>query len=461
MKNVGVVICNFNKKDYVVGCIESLKKQTLKDFDIYVVDNASIDGTTEFLSKKFQDEIILICNTENLGGSGGFNSGIKEAMKQDYKYLMLLDNDVVLSEECVKKCVEIMEENDDIGMLGCEILKMDYPDRIQEFGPTLNYDVMNFELNYGGEIDYGQLPDIKDCDYVPACAMMVRTVIIEKIGIMPQENFIYYDDITWGVRCHRAGYRVAVTSKAKAWHKGGAAINSTTFASYYLNRNKIRFFMKYMATVCDDTKVTDVQIEKRAEDILRDIFEGIYSCNKNGMPNMSKTRMEAFLDALWGKTGKAELFKIRQREMPENKFDKFVLDKSTIHIHMNGLWENTRRIVNWLYELEKKNGVKFKISISDDGEFVGSELMEISIMDEKVCTNGSYDADLHMCKHIYEIEIEKFDKLWIDGWRNAILDIEDYDSQKAFKTSYELFRLCFMEVLINKIKENVYGCSES
>lgn len=454
MKTIGVVICNYNKKDFVVECVKSLKKQTVTDFDIYVVDNASIDGSAEFLSSMFGKEIMLICNEENLGGSGGFNSGIREVMGKSYEYVMLLDNDVVLAEDCVEKSIEIMRTHPDIGMLGCEILKMDYPDRIQEFGPTINYNIMNFELNHGGEIDKGQLPEIADCDYVPACAMVVRREVVEKIGLMPQENFIYYDDITWGVRCRRANYRVAVTSLAKAWHKGGAAINPTTFSNYYLSRNKTSFFMKYMQTVCDDTEITDEQIEKRAEDILRDTFEGIYACNKKGVPNVSKSRMEAFLDALWGVTGKAEPYKIRQKGLPDVKVEQFLQDKEKIHIHMNGLWENTRRILNWFYELETRFEKKFVVSISDEKEYVGEEILGILIESESQ-NDKQCDAEFYMCPHIYEIEINEFDKMWIDGWRNAILDDEDFRSQQGFRPSYELFKLCFKELLVSTIRKNL------
>lgn len=457
MKNVGIIICNYNKKEFVVGCIESLRRQTIKDFDVYVVDNASTDGSAEYLKSKFGDEIQLICNIENLGGSGGFNTGIKEAIKGNFEFMMLLDNDVILSEDCVENCLSIMNHYDDIGMLGCEILKMDYPDRIQEFGPTINYDTMNFELNHGGEIDNGQLPDLFDCDYVPACAMMIRKEVVEAIGLMPQENFIYYDDITWGVRCHRAGYRVVVTSLAKAWHKGGAAINPTTFASYYLNRNKIRFFMRYMATVYDDSLMTEWQIEERAENIIKDVFEGIYSCNRNGMPNMSKTRMDAFLDAIWGVTGKADAYKIRERELPDNKLEIYVLKGRKILLHMNGLWESTRRLVNWLYELEKKKDVQFEITVCDEKEYIGQKILGISVISEQEADNIQefFDVNLHICKHVYEIYIPNMDKKWVDGWRNAVLDEQDYLSQKAYESSYDLFRTCFSDILINKIKSEL------
>lgn len=455
MDRIGIVICNYNKKEYVEKCIESLENQSIKDFDVFVVDNASTDGSNEYLAAKFGKKIVLISNDENLGGSGGFNTGIGLVMEKKYPLIMLLDNDVVLSENCIENCYRIMTKDEKMGMLGCEILKMDYPDRIQEFGPIVNYDAMNFELRYGGEIDNGQLPELCECDYVPACAMMVKADVVKKIGVMPQENFIYYDDITWGIRCHRAGYKVAVTSKAKVWHKGGAAINPTTFASYYLNRNKLRFFMRYMSTDCNDMKVNEKQIENRAENIIKDIFQGIYSCYYHGMPNMSKTRMEAFLDALWGVTGKADSYKIRQREIPENKFDKYVSDKKHVHLHMNGYWENTRRIVNWIYELGGKNGIEYDISISDNSRYVGEKLMGIVVTDESKWSKGNEEADLHICKHIYELNIDSLDKFWVDGWRNTVIDKLDLQSQKDYYFAYKMFETCYKDIVVETIRGNI------
>lgn len=82
MNPIGVVICNYNKKDFVLQCVQSVLESKEKNFDIYVVDNASSDGSAEALKKAYGNRITVIENKENLGGSGGFNtdyesSGIK------------------------------------------------------------------------------------------------------------------------------------------------------------------------------------------------------------------------------------------------------------------------------------------------------------------------------------------------------------------------------------------------
>ena len=231
MNDLAVVICNYNKKDFVKKCVESLQVQTKKDFDIIIVDNASTDGSAEEFKNLYGDNVKLICNNENLGGSGGFNTGLRAAMQEHYKYMVLLDNDVILHEDCLSVLCNDMDENTNIGILGAKILKMDFPDTIQEFGPVIDYNRMTFILENAGDSVSIDLPHIKKCDYVPACALIVRREVVEKIGCMPQENFIYYDDISWGVRCTRAGYDVAADSKAVVWHKGGAKVNPSTFGN--------------------------------------------------------------------------------------------------------------------------------------------------------------------------------------------------------------------------------------
>ena len=325
-------------------------------------------------------------------------------------------------------------------------MKMDYPDIIQEFAPTINFSTLNFELNHGGEEDKGRLPHIVDCDYVPACALMVRREVVEKIGCMPDENFIYYDDIEWGIRCKRAGYRVAADSLATVWHKGGALVNPTTFATYYLNRNKIYFFMRYMM-LNKPAAVSRLSQEERIDAILRDIYEGIYSCEYRGVYNVAKTRMDALLDAINGMCGKAEPYKIRHREIIDEKFDMAIMNARSVRIYMNGLWECTRRILYHIKSLESKYERKIKIELTDNITHDQGELLGEPIYSDEHSKDEDFDLVFHVCKHIYEIEIMSLNNKWVDGWRNTIFDANDFESYRAFHHGYEVFKLCMADCL--------------
>ena len=84
-KSIGIVICNYNKQDYILNCIKSVLDSSISDFDIYVVDNASTDDSVSCIQKEFENKITLIVNNENLGGSGGFKTGLRAALKKNYK----------------------------------------------------------------------------------------------------------------------------------------------------------------------------------------------------------------------------------------------------------------------------------------------------------------------------------------------------------------------------------------
>lgn len=107
---MAIIICNFNKCEYIIKCIDSVLKSSYEDYDIYVVDNASTDDSVKEIRNKFVGQVKLIENDQNLGGSGGFNTGMREALKYDYKYLMLLDNDVMLHKDAIKLSLEYLEK---------------------------------------------------------------------------------------------------------------------------------------------------------------------------------------------------------------------------------------------------------------------------------------------------------------------------------------------------------------
>ena len=119
MNPIGVVICNYNKKDFVLQCVQSVLESKEKNFDIYVVDNASSDGSAEALKKAYGNRITVIENKENLGGSGGFNNGLRIVRDKGYSYFMCLDDDAAVDENALSVLYHYMEEHTDTGMAGC------------------------------------------------------------------------------------------------------------------------------------------------------------------------------------------------------------------------------------------------------------------------------------------------------------------------------------------------------
>ena len=178
MKKIGIVICNFNKVDKVLECIQCILENKFTDYDLYVVDNASTDGAPDAIRDKY-----------GLGGSGGFNTGLRVAYKEGYEYLMCVDNDAMLDENAIGNLYKFLEEHDEVGMAASKIYHLEAPDYIQQFGQTIDFEYFCTDVPHLDMYEDGSMPDYLYVDSVAACSLMIRRSTIDKIGFMPEENF--------------------------------------------------------------------------------------------------------------------------------------------------------------------------------------------------------------------------------------------------------------------------------
>ncbi len=122
-KDIAVVVCNYNKKEYVLRCVSSILSQTvIDDIDVFVVDNASTDGSSDALREEFGERIFVIDNPVNNGGSGGFNAGMRHALSRPYRYIVLADNDIRMDEAAIERLHSYMEMHGDVGIAGAAML---------------------------------------------------------------------------------------------------------------------------------------------------------------------------------------------------------------------------------------------------------------------------------------------------------------------------------------------------
>jgi GT2 family glycosyltransferase len=293
---VAVIICNWNKKDYVLNCIQSVKASSYTNYDLIVVDNASTDGSAEAIRTAYPNDVLLV-NRENLGGTGGFNTGMKYAMNRGgYDYLHLLDNDVVVAPDAIAQLVNALENAPEAGVAGSKICFMDRPDKIHEIGAFVNFKAgINIKPNSYGRKD--NKTSTKTClvDYAAACSLMVRTSVVKEVGIMDEGFFLYWDDIDWCARIRRQGYKILGVGSSKIWHKMGGTVKTSTLPNYYWTRNSIYYFNKYVA---DDIR------KKSLRKILEYYYEAIYTCRFYGKRKTAITFCEAIKDALKGRRGK-------------------------------------------------------------------------------------------------------------------------------------------------------------
>ncbi len=303
MKKTAICICNYNKKEMVISCLKAVSEQKEKDIDIYICDNASTDGSAEAISDFIREhgeyDITLLANKENLGGAGGFNRALGAALDSEeaYSYLMCVDNDCLLDEGCVGALEDYLDRDPSSGMAAAKVYFLDNPSIIQCFGLDISYELCGTISPYFGKPEDGSGPDVIYSDAAPACALMVRSDLIRQIGLLPEENYIYWDDTTWCYRARCAGYRIANVGAAMALHgMGQRAEIRNTFGTYYSWRNQIRYFM----LTSPQDKLYDVAIR-----LLTDVYLEVtadYECHR---AKRAAAVMAALDDALHGITGKA------------------------------------------------------------------------------------------------------------------------------------------------------------
>ncbi len=409
MNPIGVVICNFNKKEFVLECVQSVLESKPHNYDIYVVDNASTDGSVEALKEKYGSQITILANKENLGGSGGFNTGLRVLRDKGYKYYMCLDDDALVDENAISKLYEYMEENPDVGMAGCRVYHRQLPDYIQQCGLYIDFDHYTAQTIGADRLEDGTLPDVIECDTVATCAVMVRGEAVSRpdVGIMPEDNFIYWDDMEWGHRIHLAGYRVVTLANSKALHQMGAnAKRPNTFINYYMWRNRTNFFMRY---------TPEEKLEQMSVHVLGSIFDSMYESMFREEHNVMQTISYAFHDALSGVRGKAERYKILPNDANDDKLISFMKTKKSFFIHQGNQKEDAFYLKNFL----SKNCPE---------------------AEEK--PEGEADAVFRMCPYVFHAEDLSRKEIWIDGDRNCILTEEDVEI--CYNYQYSKFMFIYM-----------------
>lgn len=423
MKTTGIVICNYNKKEYVLRCIQSVLESDTQDYSIYVVDNASSDGSVNAIRARYGDQVTVLENKENLGGSGGFNCGIRYALSRNHTYIWCLDNDTIVDEHALSELIGCLKAHPEVGFAGSRIYQMDQPGFLQENGIQVDYENYCVESPYLNRIDDGTLPDFLYADAVAACSLLIRASVVREIGCMPEENFLYWDDTEWCCRCRDHGYQVAVCGTSGVLHAMGAkkeAVN--TFATYYAWRNWITFFLH---------RLKDSQLDRFSLTMLGSAFDILYEGWFRGEPNRGKTVMFALDDALHHRMGKAK--------------DSYFFDVEHMYSDLEELCRQHDKFVlvsNQLPELAER--LEFKICEENPAA-------EISIIPDVKELSGTKDAfPLILCENIFHITDFSLTYTYVDDNFNVYAKQEDTEYIRNYWYSRYLFIATHQPLFLEK-----------
>ncbi len=217
------MILNYNGRRYVRACLESVLKLRYRPFEVWVIDNASTDGSADLISRDFPS-VRLFRNEVNLGFSLAYNQGFERALAGGFDFVWLLNNDTVVDAGALAALMEVAKSNDRIGILGPKIYLADRPDTLWFAGGRVSL-ATGIVRHYGlRQRDRGQHDRIRDVDYVTGAAMAVRRDVLERLhGFDPAFSPAYGEDADLCLRARKAGFRVVYVPAAKVWHKVSAA----------------------------------------------------------------------------------------------------------------------------------------------------------------------------------------------------------------------------------------------
>ncbi len=242
---VAIVIVNWNKKEFVISLLSSLSDLDYSNFDVIVVDNASSDDSVKAIKSKFAD-ITLIENSENLGGTGGFNTGLEYALEKDiYQYIWLLDNDVNLRTDTLTNLIKPMEEDKQVGIAGSRIVDLNNKDMTVECGSVFRKDIIAVEPIYRNKKNLDTEHKIVDVDYVAICSALVRSSALQRTGIMDIRHFFFWDDMDWGLQFKKYGYRVVAIPDSVVYHPAFTEKRNSFTDFYYGTRNSLLTYSKF------------------------------------------------------------------------------------------------------------------------------------------------------------------------------------------------------------------------
>ncbi|MEM8530182.1 MAG: glycosyltransferase family 2 protein [Chloroflexota bacterium] len=235
-----IVLC-YNGIDLTLECLESLRHIAYENYDVLIVDNASHDGTPAKVREYFPN-VHVIETGANLGFAAGNNVGLRYALQHQYDYALLLNNDTEVTPDFLRALIDVAESDASIGVFGPTICYHEQPDIVWSAGGTIDWQRGNSGMIGLGEHQSTLPNQPRDVDFVTGCALLCKCRVLERIGLLDERFFMYYEESEWCARATRAGFRIVHVPQSHILHKIPLdARADQPYVAYYMTRNRLLF----------------------------------------------------------------------------------------------------------------------------------------------------------------------------------------------------------------------------
>lgn len=239
---VSIISVNYNQAEVTCAMIASLQKVTYPAVEIIIVDNASPTNDPSIIKEQYPF-VNLIRSKANLGFAGGNNLGIKEARGE---YLLFLNNDTEVAPGFIEPLVRLFEQNSKAGIASPKIIYYGTDNLIQYAGSKGINSWTGRSITLGAlEEDKGQHNQSGQTELADGAAMMVPRRVVEKVGLMPEIFFLYYEELDWCEMIKRAGFTCHYVAESTIYHKESISVGkASVLKTYYMNRNRLLFIKR-------------------------------------------------------------------------------------------------------------------------------------------------------------------------------------------------------------------------
>lgn len=261
MHHISIVIVNYNSSSLTTACLKSLEKVVIKgaDFEVIVVDNGSRD---EYQAPKLlQNKVVVLRSESNQGFTGGNNIGIHHAIERsNADFVLLLNNDTNVTPTFLQSLYDFLIERDQFGMVcpkiyfakGREYHSQSYlPEQTGKVlwfaGGSIDWQHLTAFHRGVDEVDRKQFLPQNESEFCTGCCVLIKREVLEKIGFLDTDYFLYFEDVDLSVKAKLFGYKIGYCDTDHIWHENAGSSNGpgSPLHTYYQTRNRLQFFWKY------------------------------------------------------------------------------------------------------------------------------------------------------------------------------------------------------------------------
>lgn len=236
---VFIILVNWNNWRDTLECLNSLERLDYSN-KIIVVDNGSTDESEARLREAYP-EITLLQAGSNLGFAGGNNRGIQYALEQGADFVWLLNNDTVSDPDALTAMIRVAQSSAEVGAVGSVIYSMNEQDKVQFYGGGWVCPWAGISRDFTASVSDSRL------HYVTGGSLLIRKGVLKSIGLLDDNFFLYWEDVDYGFRLRKAGWKLAVAPDSKIWHKDNVVERKSPLQDKRFSFSATYFLKKHYA----------------------------------------------------------------------------------------------------------------------------------------------------------------------------------------------------------------------